>query len=758
MTRRGVKPLRLSLGAVSDDDEPETQDTTEAKAGPKTAASRPRIAISTGLPGTTASSSSSSSSSVPGAASLRTRTPGGALEVDLQQLRQTVQGSLTSNMHENAIFFASKLVTLSGAQPRDVLLLAQAYYRAKQYRRAVHLIQTHGFLQTQQENMQPAGVTRMAAGGGLAAKSNRSAHSNPLAALAAKLAADDNRGNIAGGPGVGTRRQSNNSRSSAPRKSSQDVLIDANVEFIVLAVQCLVGSGQHEEAQSVLEQVLGDMNLDRLRSRAKRVLEMTAAGETSTAPRPAQSTQKDSQTGQRGTGQVNPIAMLCLLRGRVYETLDNRPRASKWFKAALVCDIYCYEAFDALVDSQLRPVEERQLMSELHRYRAFEDDAAWLFAVYSSRLSKHDFSQPVAARFKRLDKVVAAPDPVTPLVDTRRHNLGNDLDCAADRAECVFQQHDALGAYQLTSKIRAQDPFHLRCIKVHLAALVELKRKSELFHTAHQLVDAYPSLAVSWFAVACYYYCIGKYEAARRFFHKATAMDPSMAEAWIGFGHAFAAQDESDQAMAAYRTSSRLFAGCHLPVLCTAIEYLRTNNVPLAEQFCRQAKSMCATDPLVFNELGVVHFRQGRLKEAVDCFKQGLSLCKSQPERLRHAWEPVMFNLGHAYRRMRRFDDAIRYYEEALSYNPKEASIYSALGITYHLQNRLDDAIQSYHSALGLKPEDTFASEMLDKALTEVYALPGHVPAISYEIKPIEAPPSSDMRPRSRRMPRPMDI
>jgi anaphase-promoting complex subunit 6 len=229
---------------------------------------------------------------------------------------------------------------------------------------------------------------------------------------------------------------------------------------------------------------------------------------------------------------------------------------------------------------------------------------------------------------------------------------------------------------------------------------------------------------VSWFGVGCYYYCIGKFDAARRFFHKATNMDPSLAVAWLGFGHSFAAQDESDQAMAAYRTASRLFIGSHLPVLCTAIEYLRTNNVTLAEQFCRQAKAICATDPLVLNELGVVHFRQHRLDLAVDCFKDALRLCRNQPERLRYAWEPAMFNLAHAFRKLQRYDEAIQYYEAALSYSPKEASTYAALGLTYHLMGRLEEAIQNYHNALGLKPEDTFAAEMLDKALVESYARP----------------------------------
>ena len=62
-----------------------------------------------------------------------------------------------------------------------------------------------------------------------------------------------------------------------------------------------------------------------------------------------------------------------------------------------------------------------------------------------------------------------------------------------------------------------------------------------------RLVEEYPDRAVSWFGVACYYLCIGRYENARRYFGKATTIDSSFAPAWLGFGHAFAAQDESDQ-------------------------------------------------------------------------------------------------------------------------------------------------------------------------------------------------------------------
>ena len=62
-----------------------------------------------------------------------------------------------------------------------------------------------------------------------------------------------------------------------------------------------------------------------------------------------------------------------------------------------------------------------------------------------------------------------------------------------------------------------------------------------------RLVEEYPEHVVAWFAVGCYYQSIGRYDSARQYFGKATAMDPSFAPAWLGFGHSFAAQDESDQ-------------------------------------------------------------------------------------------------------------------------------------------------------------------------------------------------------------------
>ena len=51
------------------------------------------------------------------------------------------------------------------------------------------------------------------------------------------------------------------------------------------------------------------------------------------------------------------------------------------------------------------------------------------------------------------------------------------------------------------------------------------------------------------------------------FMSKSTKLDGKFAPAWIGFGNAFAAQEETDQAVSAYRTAARLFQGSHLALL-----------------------------------------------------------------------------------------------------------------------------------------------------------------------------------------------
>lgn len=84
---------------------------------------------------------------------------------------------------------------------------------------------------------------------------------------------------------------------------------------------------------------------------------------------------------------------------------------------------------------------------------------------------------------------------------------------------------------------------------------------TELFTLGHNLVDLYPNLAVSWYAVGCYYYVIGNREKARQYLSKSSSLDRLFGPAWLAFGHSYAVDSEHDQAMAAYFKSSQLMRG-----------------------------------------------------------------------------------------------------------------------------------------------------------------------------------------------------
>ncbi|KAL9438104.1 hypothetical protein AB3S75_023882 [Citrus x aurantiifolia] len=145
---------------------------------------------------------------------------------------------------------------------------------------------------------------------------------------------------------------------------------------------------------------------------------------------------------------------------------------------------------------------------------------------------------------------------------------------------------------------------------------------------------------------------------------------------------------------------------CHLPTLYIGMEYMRTHSFKHAEQFFMQAKTICPSDPLVYNELGVVAYH---MKDTLAHIPSSLS----------EMWEPTVVNLAHAYRKLKIYHEAISCYERALMLSNRSLSTYAGLAYTYHLQDNFSAAITYYHKALWPKPDDQFCTKMLSLALVD---------------------------------------
>ena len=66
---------------------------------------------------------------------------------------------------------------------------------------------------------------------------------------------------------------------------------------------------------------------------------------------------------------------------------------------------------------------------------------------------------------------------------------------------------------------------------------------------------------LAWYAVAAYYFSIGKQDPVRKYIGKATSINRIFGYAWLLYGHSFGVENEHDQAMAAYFTASKIMEG-----------------------------------------------------------------------------------------------------------------------------------------------------------------------------------------------------
>ena len=586
----------------------------------------------------------------------------------LGKLRSVVRDCLDKHLDDSAVFFADKLVSMSGdgdaRDPDDLFLFCQALFAGKHHRRALTVMRREGLVD----------------GGDV-------------------IAPDV--------PAV---------KKNAPR-------------FRLLAARCLAAVREWDECLAAL----GDGD--------------ESSGDAA----------DEEDTFGNEKKKISHASAIALLRAQAHEALENRPLARRWYVAALEADPFCYAALEALLANHaLSAEEERALIGSL----AFEPEDEWLRFLYTSMGKKYDEPELESGleiledirdaaleseqtRFATSDEGRARRDRLAAL-PAELLALRENGEVALARAEWYYHRGDFQKCHDACVAILERDPFQLKALPVYLAVTVELRKKNELYMRAHELVEEYPTRAVSWFAVGCYYYCVRRFDAARRFFSKATALDGAFVPAWIGFGHAFAAQDESDQAMAAYRTAARLFPGCHLPVLCIGMEYRRANNLSLAEQFFTKSRGICPADPLVHNELGVLAYRNKDYAKAVQHLLDAVALV---PLPLTDEWEASVVNVAHAYRKMNDFDAAIEWYERALSLAPRCARTHTALGFTHQLkgnfQTNMSEAIECYHRALSLRPDDTFAQEMLTLALIDQCAVT--MPPynfVSYE--PLQPAPYAD--------------
>ena len=404
-------------------------------------------------------------------------------------------------------------------------------------------------------------------------------------------------------------------------------------------------------------------------------------------------------------------AAMCYLRGICHAKQNAFDRAKECYKNAVQIDVQCFEAFDQLMKNSLMSPDEEWAFLEALDFDSIttepdsksQEAAQFVKMLYTTRLSK----------YKNPEEFNNATETLS-----THYNLASNPDLLLSKAELLFTQCRFKQALAITTSILDVDEYNFSIHPLHLACLYELKQSNILFLLSHRLADCHPDEPCTWLAVGVYYLSISQIAEARRFFSKASMMDPHFGPAWIGFAHTFAAEGEHDQAISAYSTAARLFQGTHLPQLFLGMQNLQLNNKSLAFEYLQAANELCDSDPLLLNELGVVFYHQDHLPDAINAFQNALNVAAEIDSDPR-AWIATRANLGHSYRRQREWLPALKEFDEVLRQGGRDASVFCAKGLVLLEMGNCEEAICVLHEALAVGPQDPVATDLLGRALEE---------------------------------------
>ncbi|KAH8425271.1 anaphase promoting complex subunit CDC16 [Aspergillus melleus] len=489
-------------------------------------------------------------------------------------------------------------------------------------------------------------------------------------------------------------------------------LISRSAACRYLAAHCYIKQNHFEQALSVL----GDHNpthLFRSKNSRRKIQHVNGPNRIALRNGKNAATSRLDPGEDRERDEYNNVrfeAAMCYLRGLCFAKQNAFDRARDCYKDAVRIDVQCFEAFDQLMkNSLMSPAEELEFLESLDFDSVGCPDASiaqeaahFTKMLYTTRLSKY-----------------SSPSILSDATETlsTHYKLADNPDILLSRAEALYTQCRFAEALELTSSILSNSESstalttatapHLSAqnhlghapavYPLHLACLYETGATNSLFLLSHTLADHAPEESYTYLAIGVYYLSVSKVAEARRFFSKASLLDPHSAPAWIGFAHTFAAEGEHDQAIAAYSTAARLFQGSHLPQLFLGMQHLALNNMSLAHEYLCAAYAMSTGapsgsvtsitalpssteghslggDPLVLNELGVVLYHQNQLESAIELFRQSLALATSlhcEPG----AWVATRANLGHALRRIGRFTESLNQFDECLRIGAAGASI-----------------------------------------------------------------------------------
>ena len=186
----------------------------------------------------------------------------------------------------------------------------------------------------------------------------------------------------------------------------------------------------------------------------------------------------------------------------------------------------------------------------------------------------------------------------------------------------------------------------------------------------------------------------GSYEEAAREYQRAIDLDPTNDDAYGGLAHAYEALGKPDLAESTYRKAIALRPDYWGPYNWLGAFYFSHARYRDAEPMFKKVVDLAPANYNGYNNLGGIYLMEGRWADAIPMFEHSASIRPNPAS---------SSNLGSAYFNLRRFEEAVRAYQDAARLDPRNYELWGNLADAEALVPDLrGQAPETYRKALAL--------------------------------------------------------
>lgn len=278
---------------------------------------------------------------------------------------------------------------------------------------------------------------------------------------------------------------------------------------------------------------------------------------------------------------------------------------------------------------------------------------------------------------------------------------------------------EAYAAFERAARLAPDDPEIQMGIGNCLAMMGKPAEAEKAFR---RLVERHPNYALGWFNLANALRDQERYEESRHLYARVTTLAPPHSEAHANLGFVLLKLGEHAAALECYRKADAFKPGVAASHLGIGVALLKLEKFNEASLRFQQALSLEPNFAEAHFQLGNAYRELRKYELAVECYEHALALLPGSaledrhPPRVPHgAIAPprttdfahkaqVLCNLGLALDYLKRSQEAIACYEQAIALNGEDPLVLRNMGVAYFHQGRIVDALTCYEKALALNP------------------------------------------------------